>query len=931
MRFSFLLLLLLAVSSSFAQDSSPRTRLQSAGAVWRVDTEHHQAINFDDGLSFGTGDAAASALAFLTEYGPDLRINDASQFAQLGLSRGINGYRYVRFQQMRAGTQVLGGVFTIAVDPVGRVKGMAGTLLSPTSFAPASAPLYTAADYQQKATQSLIDLQPFAGQWAVTERPDAWASTYPSHPDSDNPARRCYTYDISEPAGHRAYRVYLDQATGKVVFRHQLHCDLNREAYQNNTQATSLIWSEGDAFPGSLNADAQELLRATEETYNLYRYTFGRDGYDGNDGLMRTVSSADLNNCPNATALGNTIAHCDGIATDDIVGHEWTHNYIGTMSGLIYAFESGAINEGYADIFGEVIDLLNDRGNDTGEDNLRTGCNDAGQRWQMGEDASFGALRDMWSPECRNDPSSRASGSYSCVNFNNDSGGVHSNSGLVNRAFSLLVDGGSLNGTTVSGIGLTKALHVFHHAQANYLTPATDFFALADALIASANDLAGTNLPALTLLAIAAPPSGEIISAADIGEVQNAVAATQLQGQGPCTNQPTLAENPPTPCSNAAVDEDIVLLGQDWETGLAGWTVLEVPENPTTWDAKPWALNTNLPDGRAGSGIFAPDPRVGDCITDLENGLVHLTSPLVALPLDREEFRLTFNHYYSTENGYDGGALYLSLNGAPFTYLPNSAFMFNGYDDQLVAPGGNDNPLAALETFNGADINSTSGTWGTSVVDLTAAGAMPGDDLQLRWTMSHDGCNGWLGWYLDEISVSYCNQAILPVSFTALAASATKDRIDLYWSTENEEQNNGFQVERSEESGTGFQSIGFVSASGQLSGTYDFTDLDVRPSATYYYRLRQVDTDGSERLSPVVTARTDGEGGGLTVFPNPVGDHFSFSTSSSEASVARLYDGAGRLVREISVADGTGTVDASPLAPGVYYLRVGALVRRVVR
>jgi len=921
MRFLSLLLLLTAAFPSFAQDSSPRARLQSAGAIWRVDTKHYQAIDLNDGLSFGTSEAEAAALAFLAEYGPDLGMNDASQFAQLGLSRGINGYSYVRFQQIWAGTQVLGGAFTIAVDPTGRVKGMTGTLLSPTSFAPAAAPSNTAANYQKKASKALIDLHPFADRWTVTERPAAWASTYPSQPDANNPARRCYAYDVSESAGLRAYRVYLDQANGKVVFRHQLHCDLNREAYQNNTQPASLVWSEGDAFPGSLNADDQELLRATEEIYNLYRYTFGRNGYDGNDGLMRTISSADLNNCPNATAQGNTIAHCDGLATDDIVGHEWTHNYIGRMSGLIYAFESGAINEGYADIFGEVIDLLNDRGNDTGEDNLRTACNNAGLRWRMG----------MWSPECRNHPSSRASGSYRCVNFNNDSGGVHSNSGLVNRAFSLLVDGGSLNGTTVTGIGLTKALHIFHHAQANYLTPATDFFALADALIASANDLAGTNLPALTLLAIAAPPSGEIISAADIGEVQNAVDATQLQGQGPCTNQPTLAGNPPTPCANAAVDEDIVLLDQDWETGLAGWTVLEAPENPATWDAKPWSLSTNLPDGRAGGGIFAPDPRVGDCNTDLENGLVHLTSPIVALPIDKEAFRLTFNHYYSTENGYDGGVLYLSLNGAPFTYLPNSAFLHNGYDDQLVGPEGNDNPLASLETFNGADVNSTSGTWGTSVVDLTTAGAMPGDDLQLRWTMSHDGCNGWLGWYLDEISVSYCNQAILPVSYTALTATAAKDRIDLYWSTEQEEQNTGFQVERSMESGTGFEHIGFVAASGQISGRYNFTDQDVRPGVNYYYRLRQVDTDGSEQLSPVLTASIDRRSSGLKVIPNPVGDRFSFSTSSSEASIARLYDGGGRLVREISVADGTGMVDASQLVPGVYYLRVGALVCRVVR
>ena len=94
-------------------------------------------------------------------------------------------------------------------------------------------------------------------------------------------------------------------------------------------------------------------------------------------------------------------------AADDIAGHEWGHAYTEFTSDLIYAYESGALNEAYSDVWGETIDLLNNF-QDEGEDvSLRTGCNSS-TRWRIGEDAtSFGgAIRDMWDPTCDNDPGS---------------------------------------------------------------------------------------------------------------------------------------------------------------------------------------------------------------------------------------------------------------------------------------------------------------------------------------------------------------------------------------------------------------------------------------------------------------------------------------------------------------------------------------------
>ncbi len=162
----------------------------------------------------------------------------------------------------------------------------------------------------------------------------------------------------------------------------------------------------------------------------------------------------------------------------------YVHRYTDTVAGLIYAFEPGALNEAYSDIYGQAIDILN---NDTAdsvqfrtvwptvcttamEDGTYSNMppdSDVSLRWTMGEDViNYPAgLRDMYKPECFYHPSTVASLSYVCSM--DDYGGVHANSGVPNRLFSVLVDGGKYDdptnpGTqlTVSALGMTKATNL---------------------------------------------------------------------------------------------------------------------------------------------------------------------------------------------------------------------------------------------------------------------------------------------------------------------------------------------------------------------------------------------------------------------------------------------------------------------------------------
>ncbi len=137
----------------------------------------------------------------------------------------------------------------------------------------------------------------------------------------------------------------------------------------------------------------------------------------------------------------------------------------------------------------------------------------------MGEDSTAfgGAIRDMWTPTCLGDPGKVTDAEYHCAT--SDGGGVHSNSGVPNHGYALLVDGGTYNGQTITAIGLTKAAHLYWRAQSVYQTPTTDFEDHADALEASCTDLIGQPLKDLGTSSTPTGPSGQSITAADCASV----------------------------------------------------------------------------------------------------------------------------------------------------------------------------------------------------------------------------------------------------------------------------------------------------------------------------------------------------------------------------------------------------------------------------
>lgn len=233
----------------------------------------------------------------------------------------------------------------------------------------------------------------------------------------------------------------------------------------------------------------------SRESYEYFRTTFNRNSINGNGGdVVSFVNVADENGSgmDNAFWNGQAMFYGNGASaffplagSKDVGGHEMSHGVVQETAGLEYQGESGALNESFADIFGVMIDR---------------------DDWRLGEDvvktSSFpsGALRDManpnqggtglqspgWQPAHMND---KYTGTQ-------DNGGVHINSGIVNRCFYLFA--------TSAGVGKEKAEQVYYRALDMYLTRSSQFLDSRFAVIKAAEDLNGGAGNAVALAAAAA-------------------------------------------------------------------------------------------------------------------------------------------------------------------------------------------------------------------------------------------------------------------------------------------------------------------------------------------------------------------------------------------------------------------------------------------
>lgn len=639
----------------------------------------------------------------------------------------------MRYRQHRAGVPVLGGELIVHLDRRGAVISVSGEALpsaddvATTPRLPAAAAASIAAYWLAREAghppgsgaqdartrgQGLVIVDPrLLGSdgppvprlaWAVDARLDAPSANDPDH---------------ATPLHHL---VLVDGMDGKVLAApsriaaaiERTICDFKNVRRKDfRCRAGEVVRGEGDPASGRQQVDL--LYRLLPRLWAFWRDQFGRDGLDGNgQGFVATVRYCLPTWCPMHNAFWEwgpqQAAFGDGWAdVDDFVGHEYAHGVLDHEARLFFDFQSGALNESFADIFGEAFDLLDDWGDDR-----------ASARWLLGEDLRGGAVRDMRDPGRFGDPDRVRSTRW--YTGTSDHGGSHSNSGIGNKAATLIADGGTFNGYTVRGIGLIPMLRIEYEAMTSRLTSASDYLDLHAALPQACIDLVGS--------------FG--ITMSDCRSVRDAVDATEMD-RLPLSWGPRQA--PTCPAGRYPVDAFF----DDLERPADGlWRATRLNDGPDPWRYPP---NPNRdPDW---DGTWASSGRYnlfGDDLAKVTDAVMAMTTGVVVPNGGYLRFEHGFR-FDASSRPWDGGVVEISADGGPWRDL-GSDFVNSGYSGTIAS--GRGNPLAGRRAFVGA-----SRGWGASRVSLAD---FAGQRVRIRFRVASDRSHGAEGWYIDDVRIYRC-------------------------------------------------------------------------------------------------------------------------------------------------------------------------------
>ncbi len=370
-------------------------------------------------------------------------------------------------------------------------------------------------------------------------------------------------------------------------------------------------------------------------------------------------------------------------------------------------------------------------------------------------------------------------------------------------------------------------------------------------------------------------------------------------------------------CGNA-VDENcdgIVLAGQTWYQDLDadGYGSTLVTQITCNQPSGYVASSGDCDDTNPLVAPFLPETQ-GDGIDNNCNGIADENNTLSAIFLinadtDLPLFAITPNQTINllalpTQNlniearaaGTVGSTVFV-LSGAMTRNQTETAQPFALYGD---ASGNFNNWTPNLGTYNlNAKAFTGSGGTGTQIIEVNFA-------------------------------FTFSNTGTLPVEWGQVEAQENTAGVKISWSTMREQNNHGFEIERSFDARV-FENIGWVEGNGNSTTISQYQFNDKRPhQGINYYRLKQIDIDGAVSYSPIVEVTLTNEKL-LEVYPNPVSDGMvtvAIGNWASDRVTLTVVSTLGQVVWEntsiLKAAEREVSFSSNNLPSGIYFVNIAS-------
>jgi hypothetical protein len=179
---------------------------------------------------------------------------------------------------------------------------------------------------------------------------------------------------------------------------------------------------------------------------------------------------------------------------------------------------------------------------------------------------------------------------------------------------------------------------------------------------------------------------------------------------------------------------------------------------------------------------------------------------------------------------------------------------------------------------------------------------------------------------LNQLEISrFLSSPVLAVElldFKAAPQPPKGEQILLTWTTAFEKNNDFYKIERSEDGKT-FEKIGQVKGNGTTHEKQNYTFTDETPLSTRaYYRLRQIDFDGTSTTSNIIAIAPKGDNRGIKVYPNPSNSATISVEMSENTEGMSVTNSIGQTVFQQKTNGQTVvSIDVSALAAGVYFIK----------